>query len=259
MMTRTKAPKPSRRKRPRDEDYVIARNMEKSRQIAHYRNLYVGAIVFTLGVALLAMFVDYHIIREVWTRALSNEFMQVPDSLKSSVVFKSLQVVFAVLIVHFMLKITGVYGRNTMIVAAFLLVLVMIGSLGYLNAYNNMSGGTSTTLEHQQAGDAASGNSIDQLFSTPAKNDQQAQVTPASSTSEYSLPVPKLSQNSLANMDFLGVARFRQFHLLHRDGGGGALYAGCGEQHPQCQPRGRLQTSPAAVRAASPVATGRQA
>ncbi len=186
---------------PRDEDYVIARNMEKSRQIAHYRNLYVGAIVFTLGIALLAMFVDYHIIREVWTRALSNEFMQVPDSLKSSVVFKSLQVVFAVLIVHFMLKITGVYGRNTMIVAAFLLVLVMIGSLGYLNAYNNMSGGTSTTLEHQQAGDAASGNSIDQLFSTPAKNDQQAQVTPASSTSEYSLPVPKLSQNSLANMD----------------------------------------------------------
>jgi hypothetical protein len=187
---------------PRDEDYVIARNMEKSRQIAHYRWLYIGAIVFTLGIALLAMFVDYHIIREVWTRALSNEFMQVPDSLKSSVVFKSLQVIFAVLIVHFMLKITGVYGRNTMIVAAFLLALVMIGSLGYLVAYNNMAGGTSTTLEHQQAGDASSsGNSIDQLFATPAKSDQQVQVTPASSISEYSLPLPKLSQNSLADTD----------------------------------------------------------
>src|SRR6202012_5582731 len=163
----------------RDENYAIARNVEKSRQIAHYRWLYIGAIVFTLGIALLAMFVDYHIIREVWTRALSNEFMQVPDSLKSSVVFKSLQVIFAVLIVHFMLKITGVYGRNTMIVAAFLLALVMIGSLGYLVAYNNMAGGTSTTLEHQQTTtDTGSGNnSIDQLFSASAKNDQQAQTT----------------------------------------------------------------------------------
>ena len=188
---------------PPDEDYVIARNMEKSRQIAHYKWLYAGAIVFTLAIAMLAMFVDYHIIREVWTRALSNEFMQVPDSLKSSVVFKSLQVIFAVLIVHFMLKITGVYGRNTMIVAAFLLALVMIGSLGYLVAYSNLAGGTSTTLEHQeQAGDGSSGNSIDQLFSTSGKSDQQqAQATPASATSEYSLPLPKLSQNSLANTD----------------------------------------------------------
>jgi hypothetical protein len=186
---------------PRDEDYVIARNMEKSRQIAHYKWLYVGGIVVALGIALLAMAVDYNIIREVWTRALSNEFMQVPDSLKASVVFKSLQVVFAVLIVHFMLKITGIYGRNAMIVAAFLLALVMIGGLGYLVAYNNMSGGTSTTLEHQQSADTSSGNSIDQLFSTSAKGDQQAQATPASSTSEYSLPLPKLSQNSLANTD----------------------------------------------------------
>jgi hypothetical protein len=188
-----------------DEDYVIARNMEKSRQIAHYSWLYAGAIVVTLGIAFLAMFVDYHIIREVWVRALSNEFMQVPDSLKSSVIFKSLQVIFAVLIVHFMLKITGVYGRNILVTTAFLLALVMIGSLGYLVAYNNMSGGTSTTLEHQQTttDSGSSNNSIDQLFSTSAKQDQQAQVQPATDTSskEFSLPLPKLSQNSLADTD----------------------------------------------------------
>ncbi len=185
---------------PTNDDYIIARNMEKSRQVAHYRGLYIGAILFTLGIALLAMFVDYNIIREVWTRALSNEFMQVPDSLKSSVVFKSLQVVFAVLIVHFMLKITGVYGRNTMIVAAFLLVLVMIGSLGYLNAYNNMSGGTSTTLEHQQT-DQPGNNAIDRLFQTSAPAADTAHVQNASVVGEYSLGLPKLSQNSLANAD----------------------------------------------------------
>jgi len=196
---------------PRDEDYVIARNMEKSRQIAHYKWLYGAAIAVTLAIAALAMFVDYHIIREVWTRALSNEFMVVPPSLQSSVVFKSLQVVFAVLIVHFMLKITGVYGRNTMIVAAFVLALIMIGGLGYLVAYNNMLGGTSTTLEHQQSGDSGQNNSIDQLFSASTRSPtgeqfnppaEPARVTAASQkSSEFSLPLPKLSQSSLADAD----------------------------------------------------------
>jgi len=188
---------------PTDEDYLIARNMEKSRQIAHYKWLYVAAIAFTLVIAGLAMFVDYQIIRgDVWTRALSNEFMVVPAALQSTVVFKSLQVIFAVLIIHFMLKITGVYGRNTMVVAAFVLALVMIGGLGYLVAYNNMTGGTSTTLEHQQSNDSG-GNAIDRLFQTNAPGSAENPVRNASlSTShEYSLGLPKLSQSSLADAD----------------------------------------------------------
>jgi hypothetical protein len=191
---------------PRDEDYVIARNMEKSRQVAHYKWLYAGAIAVALGIALLAMFVDYQIIRgDVWTRALSNEFMVVPASLQSTLIFKSLQVIFAVLIVHFMLKITGVYGRNILVTTAFLFALVMIGCLGYLVAYNNMAGGTSTTLEHQQTttDSGSGGNSIDQLFATSSKSDQAHEISATQSTSsnEFSLPLPKLSQNSLADTD----------------------------------------------------------
>ena len=188
---------------PTNEDYVIARNMEKSRQIAHYRSLYIGAVVLTLAIAILAMFVDYQIIRgDVWTRALSNEFMVVPASLQSTVIFKSLQVIFAVLIIHFMLKITGVYGRNTLVTAAFLFALVMIGCLGYLVAYNNMSGGTSTTLEHQQS-DTNNGNSIDRLFQTsaPAPQSNPMQNASVQSDNGYSLGLPKLSQTSLANAD----------------------------------------------------------
>lgn len=187
---------------PTDEDYLIARNMEKSRQIAHYKWLYVAAIGITLLIAFAAMFVDYQIIRgDVWTRALSNEFMVVPAALQSTVIFKSLQVVFAVLIIHFMLKITGVYGRNAMVVSAFLLALVMIGGLGYLVAYNNMTGGTSTTLEHQQSNDG--GNAIDRLFQTNAPITAQSSVQNASlsSSREYSLGLPKLSQSSLADAD----------------------------------------------------------
>ena len=188
----------------RDDADVIMRNMEKSRQVAHYRPLYVVALVLAITIALLAMFVDYNIIRgDVWTRALSNEFMVVPASLQSSVIFKSLQVIFAVLIVHFFLKITGVYGRNAMIAVGFVLALVMIGGLGYLVAYNNMAGATSATLEHPREDGASGGgsNSIEALLG-PAKSEETpaASVVPASSDG-FSLGLPKLSQTSLANAD----------------------------------------------------------
>ncbi|MBV9045647.1 MAG: hypothetical protein JO294_11025 [Alphaproteobacteria bacterium] len=184
----------------RDDASIIMRNMEKSRQVAHYRPLYIVAAVLAVGIMLIAMFVDYQIIRgDVWTRALSNEFMVVPASLQSSVVFKSLQVVFAVLIIHFFLKITGVYGRNTMITTAFVLALVMIGGLGYLVAYNNMAGATSATLEHHDDG-ASGSNTIDALFTDP-RTAAPAAVTPANTASEVGLGLPKLSNSSLANAD----------------------------------------------------------
>ncbi len=190
--------------RDRADSEIIARNMEKSRQVAHYRPLYMVAAGLALAILLIAMFVDYHIIREVWTRALANEFMVVPAALQSSVAFKSLQVVFAVLIVHFMLKISGAYGRNTMIVASFVLALVMIGGLGYLVAYNNMAGATSA--QHEQHDESAPGNSsIDQLFASvddgKTAHAEPAVVRQAGMNEGVSLGLPKLSQASLANAD----------------------------------------------------------
>lgn len=202
------APPPALTEEESDDAAIIARNMEKSRQVSQYRPLYLIAVVLALAIMLLAMFVDYHIIREVWTRALANEFMVVPPALQSSVIFKSLQVIFAVLIVHFMLKITGAYGRNTMIVAAFVMAIVMIGGLGYLVAYNNMAGATSTTLEQRDASVAApQSNSIDQLFAPVAKGKAQevsltsAPSQPASTNDGVSLGLPKLSRASLADAD----------------------------------------------------------
>lgn len=192
----------------RSDAQAIARNLEKSRQVAHYRPLYLLGALLAIGIALLAMFVDYQIIHgDVWTRALSNEFMVVPASLQSSVVFKSMQVIFAVLIVHFMLKITGTYGRNTMITTAFVMALVMIGSLGYLVAYNNMSGATSASYENTQSAAPLpdSSNAIDQLFASvgtrPAVAHGKASAMPAVEMREAALPLPKLSKSSLANAD----------------------------------------------------------
>ncbi|MDE2182265.1 MAG: hypothetical protein KGJ78_04525 [Alphaproteobacteria bacterium] len=196
------APAPAMSAAEMDDASIISRNMEKSRQVAHYKPLYIAAAVLALAILSTAMFVDYHIIREVWTRALSNEFMVVPPALQSSVIFKSLQVVFAVLIVHFMLKATGVYGRTTMIVAAFVLALVMIGGLGYLVAYNNMSGATSATLEQR----SPSQDSIDRLF-TDSGVQHAAMTQPAATATQpgaddgVSLGLPKLSKSSLAAAD----------------------------------------------------------
>ena len=194
--------------REEEDATIIARNLEKSRQVAHYKPLYVAAAVLSLAIVLISMFVDYHIIREVWTRALANEFMVVPPALQSSVMFKSLQVVFAVLIVHFMLKITGAYGRNTMIAASFVLALMMIAGLGYLVAYNNMAGGTATAHEQMTAtGQPQNNNAIDQLFASDNTSGvQQAAMTTvapraATATDGVSLGLPKLSETSLAHAD----------------------------------------------------------
>ncbi|HEX3810517.1 MAG TPA: hypothetical protein VHW02_12565 [Rhizomicrobium sp.] len=190
-----------------DDAHIIARNMEKSRQVSHYRWLYVLGGVVAVVIALLAMFVDYQIIRgDIWTRALSNEFMIVPASLQASVIFKSMQVIFAVLIIHFMLKITGVYGRNTLVATAFVLALVMIGCLGYLVAYNNMVGGTSATLEHSQSvAPSDNSNAIDQLFGTSQQASAHAPVVaasmPGAKSDELAFNVPKLSDKTLANAD----------------------------------------------------------
>lgn len=201
-------PRPVLNDREAEDAAVIARNMEKSRQVSHYKTLYLVAAGLALVIVAMSMFVDYHIIREIWTRALANEFMVVPPALQSSVMFKSLQVVFAVLIVHFMLKITGAYGRNTMIAASFVLAMLMISGLGYLVAYNNMAGGTSTAREAHQTMTQQQPNAIDQLFSSDS-GVQSASVTVAPRNAAMageghdgvSLGLPKLSETSLAHAD----------------------------------------------------------
>jgi hypothetical protein len=192
------------------EHQVIVDNLDKSRQVARYKGLYIMAAVLSLIVCALAMFVDYQIINgDVWTRALANEYMQVPDALKDSVIFKSLQVIFAVLAIHFMLKLTGKWGRTALVSTAFVLTIVMIGCLGYLVAYNNMDMGTSARLERSDnpPGQAGSEDStIDRLLHSVGGQEARAPAPrPAINTAsaapldEVSLPLPKLSEQSLAN------------------------------------------------------------
>jgi hypothetical protein len=98
-------------------------------------------IVSGLGVFLMALFVDYHIVREFWTWALSNENGELQQALRESVVFKSLQVVFATLAIHFVLTQIGTGGRAAYGVFIFLLTIGMITGVGLLWATNSLPPG----------------------------------------------------------------------------------------------------------------------
>jgi hypothetical protein len=142
-----------------EERRQIEENYETHRRIYDYRWMYIFAAAFSAVVALLALFVDYHIIAaDVWTRALADEFGVVPDSLKESVIYKSLQVVFATLAVHFLLKITGGFGRFVMVLIVCIVTFAMIGGLGFVVANNNLAAGASgiraVESDNNQLGDA---------------------------------------------------------------------------------------------------------
>lgn len=92
------------------------------------------AIVIGFSILATALLVDYSIIHEFWTRALSNEFGEVPRSLASSVFFKSAQVVFATLAFHLFLDTIGPAGRRVFIVFIFSLTFIMLLGIGIIIA-----------------------------------------------------------------------------------------------------------------------------
>lgn len=102
---------------------------------------HISAIVLGLGVFLIALVVDYNIIHEFWTRALANEFMEVPPALATSVTFKSLQVLFATLAVHYLISHIGHGGRIAYSLFIFALTAVMVMGIGLLWANNSLPAG----------------------------------------------------------------------------------------------------------------------
>lgn len=95
---------------------------------------HVLAIVIGFGILALALRVDYSIIHEFWTRALADEFGEVPKSLASSVFFKSAQVIFATLAFHLFIETIGPIGRKAFIVFIFTLTFTMLLGIGVLIA-----------------------------------------------------------------------------------------------------------------------------
>jgi hypothetical protein len=102
------------------------------------RNLSLGVLAFGgLAILVLALTVDYKILHDFWTTIYQNKFLKVPESLKDNVAFKSLQVLFAVLAIHFLISAPGIVGkavRGTFMVSIGVMVLAMLIGLGFLAA-----------------------------------------------------------------------------------------------------------------------------
>jgi hypothetical protein len=100
------------------------------------------AVILGLGVFLTALFVDYNIIHEFWTRALSNEFGEVPPSMANTVAAKSLQVLFATLAVHYLITHIGHGGRIAYSLLIFAITAVMVVGIGLLWANDSLPAGS---------------------------------------------------------------------------------------------------------------------
>lgn len=101
-----------------------------------------SAVLLGVGVFVIALFVDYNIISEFWTRALSNEFGEVPPSLATTIWAKSLQVLFATLAVHYLVTNIGHGGRVAYSLFIFAITAVMVIGIGLLWANNSLPAGS---------------------------------------------------------------------------------------------------------------------
>ncbi len=100
-----------------------------------------SAVFLGLGVFVTALFVDYNIIHEFWTRALSNEFGEVPPAMATTVAAKSLQVLFATLAIHYLITHIGHGGRIAYSLLIFAVTAFMIMGIGLLWANNSLPEG----------------------------------------------------------------------------------------------------------------------
>jgi hypothetical protein len=95
-------------------------------------------------IVVLALTVDFKILEDFWTTIYQNKFLQVPESLKDNVIFKSLQVLFAVLAIHFLISAPGVAGkviRGAFVTSIGFMVVLMLVGLGFLAANSTLPAG----------------------------------------------------------------------------------------------------------------------
>jgi hypothetical protein len=117
---------------------ILARRISGSGAVFQHGS----AILLGLGVFITALFVDYNIISEFWTRALSNEFGEVPPALASTVWAKSLQVLFATLAIHYLVTNIGHGGRIAYSLVIFAITAVLVVGIGMLWANNSLPAGS---------------------------------------------------------------------------------------------------------------------
>ncbi|MGY9105764.1 MAG: hypothetical protein ACKVG0_04405, partial [Alphaproteobacteria bacterium] len=117
---------------------AIARKIEYSRKLVPYLPIYIAAGIFSSGVFILALYVAYRMTgSEFWLYLLSNSF--IPAALYGSPFFMGLQVVIAVLAIHFLAKVLGFYRCSASLRTAIGFFVLLACSIGFLFSNNTIS------------------------------------------------------------------------------------------------------------------------
>lgn len=123
----------------------ISKNYVASEREARFTFFHVGTFLTFAAVSFGAVVVDYMIVSEFWTRALANEFLELPGSLASSVAFKSMQVLFATIAAHILFENMGRFGRALFVRLVFVMALLMLLGVGFLLATMSLPNGMAAT------------------------------------------------------------------------------------------------------------------
>lgn len=121
-----------------EQDQEISFNLEQARRYSHFLWLYLAAALASLGIVAAALTVDYSILKEFWHQAMMNEYMMVPAELQDSVSLKALQVLFATIGLHLVLR----HLPNWMIAGftgvIFIMTVLMMLAIGFLYAHKTL-------------------------------------------------------------------------------------------------------------------------
>ena len=123
----------------------ITENYVASEREARFALFHAGAFLALAFVSLGAVLVDYMIVSEFWTRALANEFLELPGALATSVAFKSMQVLFATIAAHILYEHMGRFGRGFFVRVVFVLAVLMLLGVGFLLATMSLPNGLAAT------------------------------------------------------------------------------------------------------------------
>lgn len=149
----------------------IAQNYVASEREARFAIFHFGTFVVFAVVSLAAILVDYMIVSEFWTRALANEFLELPGTLSNSVAFKSMQVLFATIAAHILFEHMGKFGRAAFVRIVFVLALLMLVGVGFLLATMSLPNGMAATSGAGGVGDSLSSAMSGLGIAAPASNE----------------------------------------------------------------------------------------
>ena len=149
------------------QDQRIAANLEQSHRYSRYSSLYIGAGIVSFLIVIAALVVDYSIIKQFWYQAMVNEYMQLPPELASSVTFKSLQVLFATIGIHLVLRHLPRWAIAGFTGVVFLLTMAMMISLGFLYAHNSLPNDNQATIDGRDTGSSGLGEMLSSMGLQP--------------------------------------------------------------------------------------------